>query len=285
MAVIEYSLFRVKFIKPSQQRLFDETAKLTPLELFLQVIDERPSAEIREGYVWHIGNIERFSKTSGYFAAGRTTNATVAKFDETTGDFLEEAIETSPYTHCVYEARIGLLGIAKKTVLAPTPLGIASKIQFLFSTANVIQGTGITVEVLPVANPEDFVAAISSAWQVMKFTAHFRGPNPLDADEFFQKPLSVYLNLANGQQGKAEIKGTDLNREIITEVTRSTAATGNKASARIKRTKKAKAQTISLKDDGVKRRYDEVEHDAKQVIAELMEAYHQVRADDQTRPH
>lgn len=114
MVSIEYSLFRAKFIKAPQISLFDEN--LTPKDLFLFTLSEKPSGELRKGNIWHIGNIESFSDTTGYFAVGRTTNSTIEKFDGTTGNFVEEELEESPYTHCVFDARIGLIGIAKKQV-------------------------------------------------------------------------------------------------------------------------------------------------------------------------
>lgn len=118
MASIEYSLFRAKFIRPSQTSLFD--MDVTPRNLFLSALEERPSDEPRTGYVWHIGNIQYFSDSTGYFAVGRTTNSTVEKFDDLTGNFIEEVLEESPYTHCVFDARIGFIGIAKKPSLAQT---------------------------------------------------------------------------------------------------------------------------------------------------------------------
>jgi len=74
---------------------------------------------------------------------------------------------------------------------------------------------------------------LASAYRVTRFAATFRGPNPFDADEYFQKPLSVYLLATDGEKGKAQVQGKDLNRQALQEVTRSTAATGNEASARI----------------------------------------------------
>ena len=75
MASIEYSLFRAKFIKPSQRHLF--YVELTSMELFLESLKAKPSGELRKGYIWHIGNIQYFSETTGYFAVGRTTNTTI----------------------------------------------------------------------------------------------------------------------------------------------------------------------------------------------------------------
>jgi hypothetical protein len=107
MPSVEYSLFRAKFVKLRQQSFFQTDS--TPSQLFVEALKEKPSAEPREGYRWHIGNLSLFSDSAGYFAVGRTTKSTVEKFDETSGDFLEEELDTSPYTHCVFNADIGLV--------------------------------------------------------------------------------------------------------------------------------------------------------------------------------
>ena len=278
MASIEYSLFRAKFIKPRQTSLLH--TDLTPQDLFLQALLEKPSGELREGYIWHIGNIEYFSETTGYFAVGRTTNTTIDKFDDLTGNFVEEELEESSYTHCVFDARIGFIGIARKASLAPAAKGIAARIEQLLSMSRVITENDISVEIAAIPDPEGFLLSLASAYRVIRFAATFRGPNPFDADEHFQKPLSVYLSAANGEMGKAQIQGEDLNREVLQDVTRSTAATGNEASAKIIKHQSEKPKTINLKGDPVKRNYDEDEHIPRTVLADLTNLYHRVRNDE-----
>jgi hypothetical protein len=63
-------------------------------------------------------------------------------------------------------------------------------------------------------------------------------------------------------------------------VTRSTAATGNDASARVAKTNAQKAITINLKGDPVKRRYDEDEHVPETVLTDLTNLYRRVRHDE-----
>jgi len=241
---------------------------------------ERPSGELRKGYIWHVGNIQYFSETTGYFAVGRTTNSTIEKYDDLTGNFVEEELEESPYTHCVFDARIGFIGIARKTSLSPTAKGIAARIEQLLSMSRVTIENDISVEIAPIPDPEGFLLALASAYRVTRFAATFRGPNPFDADEHFQKPLSVYLSAANGEMGKAQIQGEDLNREVLQNVTRSTAATGNEASARIMKSQSQKPITINLRGDPVKRSYDEDEHIPQTVLADLTNLYHRVRNDE-----
>lgn len=275
MASVEYSLFRVKFIKPSQKSLFNEN--ITPEELLKSAVLQRPSAELRAGYHWHIGNVHLFNDSRGYFAIGRTTTSSIEKFDELSGNFVEEETEESPYTHCVFDAAIGFIGIAKKPILSQTTKGIANRLEQLLSLTDGVVENKIHVEVRPIPDPDGFLKAITAAYRVYSYTATFRGPNPFDADEHFQKPLAVYLSAANGQKGKTTINGDDLNRNVLTEVTRSTAATGNEASARIQKNKKQRAITVNLRGDPIKRRYDEKDHYPEMVLDDLQKQYMKVR--------
>lgn len=275
MQSVEYSLFRVKFIKPSQKSLFNE--KITPNELLKSSVFEKPSAELRAGYQWHIGNVQLFNDSQGYFAIGRTTVASIEKFDEVSGNFIKEDTEESPYTHCVFDSLIGFIGIAKKPNLSQTTKGIANRLEELLSLTDGVLKNNIIVEVRPIPDPDGFLKSIIEAYKVYSYTATFRGPNPFDADEHFQKPLAVYLSAANGQKGKATINGDDLNREVLIEVTRSTAATGNEASARVQKNKNQKTITVNLRGDPIKRRYDEKYHHPEIVINDLKNQYMKVR--------
>jgi hypothetical protein len=278
MASIEYSLFRAKFVRSSQASLFHDD--LTPPQLFMHALEERPSAELRQGHHWHIGNVRLFSEYTGYFAVGRTTKATIEKFDETSGNFREEELDTSPYTHCVFNAQIGIIGIARKANLAPTVKGIADRIQQVLSRSSVITQSNVAVEIAPIPDPEGFLLALESAYRVSRFTATFHGRNPFDSDEYFQKPLSAYLSAANGSSGKAQIQGEDLKRDVLQSVTRSTAATGNEASATITKNESQKSITIHLKGDPVKRTYNADDHQPEVVLEDLEKLYYRVRKDE-----
>ena len=275
MQLIEYSLYRIKFIKPTQKSLFNEN--ITPKELLMSAVLQKPSSELRAGYHWHIGNVHLFNESRGYFAIGRTTVLSIEKFDEVSGNFIEEETEQSPYTHCVFDASIGFIGIAKKTNLSQTTKGIANRLEELLSLTDGVIENNITVEVRPIPDPDGFLKAITEAYKVYSYTATFRGPNPFDADEHFQKPLAVYLSAANGQKGKTTINGDDLNREVLTEVTRSTAATGNEASARVQKKIKQKTIMVNLRGDPIKRRYDEKDHHPEIVLHDLTNQYMKVR--------
>jgi len=278
MSSIEYSLFRVKMVRPHQTSFLHDD--LAPRDLFLRAILERPSGELRKGFHWHIGNVQMFGDFTGYFAAGRTTTSTVEKFDESSLNFVEEELEESPYTHCVFDASIGIIGIAKKLNLSPTSKGVAARLEQLLSLAQIVRNNDVLVEIRPIPDPDGFLKAIDQAFRVFSFSATFRGPNPFDADEHFQKPLSVYLSAADGTKGRATISGDDLNREVLQEVIRSTAATGNESSARIQKSQRQKAITVNLRGDPIKRKYDEHDHRPEVVSADLTDQYRRVRRDE-----
>lgn len=277
MATIEYSLFRAKMIRSVQQSFLHDD--LTPRQLFEMALNERPSSELNLGRTWHIGNIETLGRDTGYFAFGRTTRTTNTKFDDETGNFVEEDFETSPYTHVVFNSRIGFLGIAHNHRLARNANGIARRLQLVLAQTDVVLTNDVEVLISPISDPQGFLKTISGAYRVMRFTAHFTGPNPFDADEYFQRPLSVYASSANASKGKTQIDGENLNKDVVTEVARSTAASGNKATARVKRTKKQAPVTIGLKGEPVKRRFDEETHDPESVVKELSAVYKEVRED------
>lgn len=275
MATFEYSLFRTKFIKPSQSVLF--YPDLTSEQIFIQAINARPNAELKEGYRWKIGNLEFFDYETGYFAMGRTTTDTIEKFDEQTGDFMDEVLDTSPHTHCVFDAKFGFVGIAKKFELSSSTIVLAERLQQLLEHTDVVIQRDVTVDVSPIPDPVGFIQTIEAAYKVKRFTATFKGPNPFDADAFFQKPLSIYCSNANAEKGQATVQGDDLNRETIVAVTRSTSATGNEASARVIKKRDQRPITIILKGNPIKRVFEEEEHHPKLVLQELTKAYKKVR--------
>jgi hypothetical protein len=276
MAATEFSLFRIKFIKPAQRSLFDDEDR-TPGDYFKAALEDRPSLQIREPFIWHIGNLEYFSATSGHFAVGRTSKKTVDLYDEKTKNFVEVDHKESPYAHCLFDSQIGILVISKNNTLSQRTEMIAEKIEKLLSLNSGIFLNEIRVEISPIPDPEGFIRQLSKASLVTRFTASFGGPNPFDADEFFQRPMSVYLASARGEEGSTTIKGESLNNETLVEVSKSTAATGNKASARIKRYKSSKPETIHLEGDPVKRRIDLEHYSLQNVLEQFLKIYYDIR--------
>ncbi len=275
MPQYEYNLFRAKMIQPVQRTLFSENLKSE--ELLLLALKERPSIELRANYIWHVGNITMLTEHRGYFAIGRTTLTTLAKFDDDSGNFVDEPGETSPYTHIAFDASIGVLAICKKPLLAQTTKGLASALKRLLQSTKIASNNEIDVEIDIIPDPSGFIQRIREAYAVKRFSATFTGPNPLDADEYFQKPLSVYAKLANAASGKASVSGDDLNRDIVESVAKSTAATGNTASARIQGRRGRRCVTVNMSGDPIKILYDERDHNISSVAEDMVKEYEKVR--------
>tara|TARA_R110001583_G_scaffold195165_1_gene369763 strand:+ start:942 stop:1748 length:807 start_codon:yes stop_codon:yes gene_type:complete len=242
-------LYRAKFIKPSQLPLLAK--EKTSSELFLGAINDKPEYTLASGSEWHVGNVNFVNESSGSFAVGRTTKTTVEKFDKGSGDFIDQLDDSGPYTVVVFDSKIGLLGIAKKSKLAPNAATIARQIRNLFGTTKTVIETGVEVRIDFIPDPEDFLQKLRSSYSIKKFRATFTGPNPVDADELFQKPLSVYAQNMGAQSGTLEVVGDALNEEVAEVVAKSTAATGNTASARVIPSKGSKAKNIKMKGDAV----------------------------------
>lgn len=274
MLPIEYHLYRAKFIKPKQLPLLQPD--IAASELFLNALSEKPEIELKRDNVWHIGNIEYFDENTGAFAIGRTTKTTVERYEPETGNFVEQLDDSGPYTYVLFDKSIGLLGIAKKSRVAPDVDAIARKVRALFDNAKIVKEYGIEVRVDIIPDPEGFIQKIRNAYSIKRFRAFFTGPNPVDADEVFQKPLSVYCQKLSGEYGSVEIIGESLDEEGVEAVAKSTAATGNKASARIQVDRGKKAISVNLRRDAVKVPVEQ-ELGREQALLQVQEAYYRVR--------
>jgi len=279
MTTIEFHLFRIKFIRPHQSSLWHD--ERSPAGIFKAALNEKPSVGFSPYYIWHIGNIEEIDDCNGSFAIGNTTKRTVAKYDSKTGNFIEEheeLFEESPYTMCFFDSHIGFVAIAKKLKLAPTTKGIANKLKILLETSRAVSENAITIAIDPINDPDNFIQKLNSSYAVKQFTAKFTGPNPVDADEIFQKPMSVYCKATNADTGQVIVKGEDLDKETIEKVTKSTAATGNEASAIILEEDKRLQKTIHLKGNQIKKIYVEGNYDPETVLKDMRKEYKRIRS-------
>lgn len=161
MGVREYHLYRAKFIKPAQLPLFAENK--SSMDLFLSSIHDKPNLSMTSGSEWHLGNVKLISDCSGSFAVGRTTKTTFERFNKDTGDFIDELDDSAPYTTVIFDAKIGLLGISKKSKLAPNALIIARRIKDLLLTTMTAIESGIDVRVDMIPDPEDFLEKLRGA--------------------------------------------------------------------------------------------------------------------------
>lgn len=274
MPILEYHLYRTKFIKPSQVDLFHP--ELSAREMLEAGLAERPYIKIRQDNVWHIGNVEYFNEGGGRFAIGRTTRTTIEKFDESTGNFTELIDDSGPYTFVYFDSKLGLLGIGKKSKVAPDVKSIGRKIQKLLSATTLVKHNQIDVRVEFIRDPKGFLQKIHSAYAIKRFKATFTGPNPIDADELFQKPMSYYCQKLEGEQGSVVVAGEALNEIAVAAVAKSTAATANDASALIQNARGERPISISFRGDA-KKVIVEQDLEKEDVLLTIQKTYREVR--------
>jgi len=270
----EYHLYRAKFIKPAQLPLLAENK--TSAQLFLDSINDKPEFTLNAFSEWHLGNVHYLDEFSGSFAVGKTTTTTVERFDKETGNFIDQLDDSSPYTVIIFDSSIGLLGIAKKSKLAPDASVISRRVVDLLSSTDTIINAGVEVRIDVIPDPLDFIEKLRGAYSIRKFKATFTGPNPVDADELFQKPLSVYAQQMGAVSGTLEVTGDTLNEKVAELVAKSSAATGNTASATVVPIEGKKAKNIKMKGEAVVVNVEEGA-EISEILEQMKDEYSRVR--------
>lgn len=269
-------MFRIKVIETNQITLFKTSSDRT--KLLTKIINEKPSVELRKGYIWHIGNVDNIGDDGLLFAVGRTTKTSKELYDDATGNFLEVDDVESPFTHILFDKYYSTLGIVPKRRLAPTVKGIARNLEKLLNHHSIPQNEGIRIEISEIPDPEGFLHHIQTAYQVTSYTVEFGEPNPFDVDDDFHRPMENYLRATGGQNGKTTVSGEDLNRDSIERVTRSIASTGKNAKARIKEGPDQRPVSKSLNGNPVQIPFSEEDkNDMKVLLERFKKAYEEVR--------
>jgi hypothetical protein len=251
--MLDFQLFRIKVIYPSQRDFFWEDPDRAGL--LSEAIHDNPEADLRKGITWHIGNVEDLGPDGIYLRLGRTTKTTMEVFEK--GKFLDQAFETAPYTHVLVDLEYGICAIARKTRLSPNAAGIARQLARLLAKTERISRLKIEIKLDDIKDPEDFIHHLRSAYAIQKFTVWFSRPNPWDVNDF-QGALQRYADASNAEQGKAEIKGESLDTEVAEELSHAVAATGDDASAQLMPeggrkpiTKRLRGNPVTLKEDEI----------------------------------
>jgi hypothetical protein len=241
----QFELFRIRVSSDPAEPLFG--AKLRPREALRVAVESKPSMKVGDETAWHVGNVEWLDQEGVACAIGRTSKATREVFDEMSGNFVAADSEESPFTLILIDLKLEVCAIAKKTALSPRVSGIARRLEGLLNSSREARRMAAHFEVASIDDPEDFITRLKEAYAVISFKTNFGLPNPIDANELFQKPLEKMLSRSGGKEGSATFKGDDLDADVLAEVARSTAATGKDAVARLKESKNSKPVRRSMK--------------------------------------
>ena len=74
--MLEFLIFRIKVFPPSQESLFPDERR-APQQILREAIRALPELELRQGFVWHIGNVAEIEDDALYFRIGRTSKTTI----------------------------------------------------------------------------------------------------------------------------------------------------------------------------------------------------------------
>lgn len=266
-----YYLYRVKLTRDHQKDIFDDGAK--PKEIFSEAINSKPSVKLNRGGEWRLANLTEIGADGGYFVVGRISKSKADKFDFSKEVFFEDEDYQGPFARVYFNKILGILAIEDKSKVNSNVDATADRVKKLIISTNALKTRKVKCDVEEIRDPDGFIKQVLDCDNVLGFTSYFTGPNPIDADKYFQKPLEVYADLMKASQGKIQVQGPNLDKEMVTAAARTSAATANGASARIQ--KGSIKKTIPLKK--IKTSFHSTDHDLVDTYNLMMERYNQVR--------
>ena len=206
----------------------DRTAAEVIVDSFLA----RPTSRVRRGSVWHIGNSKNIDGVI-YFALGREAVLNAPEFDENLREFREVEKRQAPFTVGVFDPRDQTIGVLIRQGVSLNAHEVAGKLQTLLEEAGVARKANRKIRVDYVSDPTGFIEAIESAHRVTRFEFSFTVPNPPKDEKYVQRPLKEFAKRAGANEGKASIKGDDMERDELVDVASAVAAAGDDASANV----------------------------------------------------
>jgi hypothetical protein len=272
--MLEFQLFRIKVFPSTQGDLFEK--EKGPQEILREVVTLLPD-EVREGFVWHVGNVGEIDDEAIYFRIGRTSKATIEVYKD--GKFLDQEFSISPYTHVILDIPLEVCAIAKKTRLSRRTNGVANQLRKLLLESAAARRLAATFEISPLNDPEDFLTHLRTAYLISRFWVTFTRPNAIDAENDFIRPMERLLNESDGRKGKAEVEGEQLNPETLETLARSAAATGDDAGASIQIQRNQARTRVSLRGNAAVVAHEEPDdEDLKRgLLWKIREKYQSIR--------
>jgi hypothetical protein len=275
--LLDFQLFRIKVYPEAQQVFFEPERSRS--EILRETIASLPTGEFRVGLTWHLGNLTELDRNGVYFRLGRTSTSMIEIFDPVKAAFIDQEFESAPYTHVVLDFELEVCAIARKPRLSPTTIGIARRFARLLTGSDKARDIRASFEIDDIKDPEDFISHLKEAYSISKFWVQFSRPNAFDADEDFVRPFQRMLEAADGEKGKAEVKGENLNSETLEAVTRSAAATGDDAAAWIKPSEDARKIRKQLRGSVVNVAQEDVadQEQRRSLLDRMRDLYRKIR--------
>ena len=273
---MEFGLYRIKVVRPFQEELF--ALDVPAPELVRAAIRWQDEMRDRKGG-WHIGNIEEISDRALFFALGRESQSKIPVRSPDTGDFGEQEVESAPFTHVFLDVELELCAIENRTILAVNTDAMARQLARLLNEWPESANSDLRFAVVPIKYPDAFLEALEGAYAITSFTVFFTRPNPSDVEEEFMRPMERLAQKSDALYGSTTVRGESLDVETLKELTRSAAASGDDAKARVRLARGKRPVQRSLKGANARLTQEALETPGEKTgfLERLRETYHQIR--------
>lgn len=219
-----FTLFRIICKQPYETSLFP--SKIEPREAILDLLKQQPSGEIREGYTWHVGNLNIVSEDYIWFRFGRISDAIVPQYDEIKKNFIDEESEQAPNALMLIDMHYQVIAIENKYQLHPKVTRIGSTFERILNEWLTATKQPIKVEIRELRDLEDIIQFISNSYRILGIEYEVARRNNWDVDEHVQRPHEYLLEFSNGDLATTEITGSNIHKEAAIKITRAINAKG-----------------------------------------------------------
>ncbi len=238
-------VLRIRCEDVVQSDLFAEDRRAD--EVISDAFRAHPAAEVGGGSEWHIAATESFAEDAIAFQIGRVQSVTTPQYDDQRQRFYEAEGERAPYAHGVFDPRIQVCVIEKKSSVTAKAPEVASKLQKLLNNPSFAQKAGFRIVVDELRDPEGFIEQIHNADRVTRFQFVAEFENPHDVYKLIHEPAEQYNEVIRGDKTTVETRGNDLSKDVVEEMARSAASVGDPASATVVDKGHSKGRTIYLR--------------------------------------
>ena len=125
------------------------------------------------------------------------------------------------------------------------------------------------VDAIP--DPQSFIEQLRNSFAITKFSFTASFQNPFDVEDLIQRPAERFAEIAGAEKTKVEVQGENLNEEVLEELARGVASTGEQAAATVRQDGAKRGKRIYLKGNPVQEPIEEGET-PKTIYAAIWEA-------------
>ena len=190
--------------------------------------------------MWRIGNVEVPNPESVRFAFGKVTQRTRELYDDVHGNFVDAPLEMALHTSVAVDLHLQVCAIAPKATVAQQIQRIASNLERLLNISKCAHEGKLEFQLTAISEPSQFVDLLRNAARIASFDITFSPPNPFDVENQFHKPVESFALAAQAKSGKLSVRGPDLTRDVLIDLSRSAASSGESASAKIQSNEESK---------------------------------------------